>query len=268
MSLNYSKSKKVIGAGRLFFEETNGQGVPLSGGEIYLGDSPGFSLTVESESLEDWSSDGPIAEKDVDVAIRVNRNFNVTTKNVSFDNLANFIIGTVGTVAQASGSVTAEAHNDVQPGRYYQLGVTAGSPTGVRGISAVVVKDDTTPTAVTFEVGVDYELDAATGRIRIVPGGDIEAGTNLRIDYTRAANSRDQVRSSSLGAKYGRLRYIEDATFGEPRDVYAPFVQMKPTGELAFKSRETVQQMGWAVSIQSPPAGGSALYIDGRPEAT
>ena len=268
-NLTHRKSQKIIGAGRLYFEITNALGVPSDGGgEVYLGDSPGFSLTVESESLEDWSSDGPIAEKDVDVAIRVNRSFSLTTKNISFDNLALFVIGQVADVTQASGSVQAEALDGVQPGRYYQLGAGATNPTGVRGISAVVVEDDTPVTPVEFTEGDDYEVDLVLGRIYIVPGGAIAADTNLRVDYTRAANTRSQVTTDNMGAKYGRLRYVEDATFGEPRDVYGPFVQLKPTGELAFKSRDTVQQMGWEVSVQSPPGGGSALYIDGRPQAT
>lgn len=265
--LNHAKSKKTIGAGRLFFEITDALGVPVDGGgEVYLGDSPGFALTVESESLEDWSSDGPIAEKDVDVAIRVNRSFNLTTKNVSFDNLALFVIGTVAQVAQDAGTVEDEQIPSVTPGRYYQLGATAANPTGVRGATSVVVTDSDDANPTTFVLNEDYELDAATGRIRIVEGGAITTGTDLLVSYTRPANTRGQVTTDNLGAKYGRLRYVEDATFGEPKDVYAPFVQLKPTGELPFKSRDSVQQMGWEVSVQSPPAGGSALYIDGRPQ--
>ncbi|AOH36878.1 hypothetical protein BGP89_11365 [Luteimonas sp. JM171] len=266
--LNHAKSKKTIGAGRLYFEITNALGVPIDGGgEVYLGDSPGFALTVESESLEDWTSDGPIAEKDVDVAIRVNRSFNLTTKNISFENLGLFVIGTAAQVQQAAGSVTDEEIASVTPGRFYQLGATSGNPTGVRGVTSVVVTDDDV-SPVTFDLNDDYELDAATGRIRIVEGGAITQGTTLLVSYTTPANTRGQVTTDNLGAKYGRLRYVEDATFGEPKDVYAPFVQLKPTGELPFKSRDSVQQMGWEVSVQSPPAGGSALYIDGRPQAT
>lgn len=263
--LNHQKSKKTIGAGRLYFEITDALGVPVDGGgEVYLGDSPGFGLTVESESLEDWSSDGPIAEKDVDVAIRVNRSFNLTTKNISFENLGLFVIGTAAQVAQSAGAVEDEEIPSVTPGRFYQLGANPENPTGARGVTSVVVTDADSDS---YELGTDYELDAATGRIRIVEGGEITQGSTLLVSYTRAANTRGQVTTDNLGAKYGRLRYVEDATFGEPKDLYAPFVQLKPTGELAFKSRDSVQQMGWEVSVQSPPAGGSALYIDGRPQA-
>lgn len=264
--LNHAKSKKTIGAGRLYFEITNAVGVPADGGgEVYLGDSPGFALTVESESLEDWTSDGPIAEKDVDVAIRVNRSFSLTTKHISFENLGLFVIGTAAQVVQSAGPVEDEEIASVTPGRFYQLGATANNPTGVRGVTSVVVTDAAEEP---FELNTDYELDAATGRIRIVEGGGIADKTDLLVSYTRPANTRGQVTTDNLGAKYGRLRYVEDATFGEPKDVYAPFVQLKPTGELPFKSRDSVQQMGWEVSVQSPPAGGSALYIDGRPQAT
>lgn len=268
MTLKHEKSKKVVGAGRLFFEQTDGSGVPIEGGEVYLGDSPGFSLTVENESIEDRSSDGPVAEKDVDVAIFVNRNFSLQTKNINVDNLALFVIGSVGTVTQTATPVVDEAIDGVQPGRYYQLGVSASNPTGVRGVTAVTVTDDTAVT--TYVLDTDYELDAASGRIRIIPGGGIAADSDILVDYTPVANSRQQVTTDNLGAKYGRLRYIEDATFGQghSHDVFAPFVQMKPDGELAMKSRDTVQQMGWTVSVLTPVTGGSALYFDGVPQAT
>lgn len=264
--MQHKKSNKVLGAGRLFFEETDAQGVPLVAGEVYLGDSPGFSLTITTESIEELSSDGPMAEVDIDRVTRINRNFSLTTKNINADNLAMFVIGDAAMVTQSATPVTGEAINGVLQGRYYQLGVSPSNPTGVRGVTSVTVQDDAaTPNS--FTAGEDYELDAALGRIYIIPGGGIADDTNLELGYTPVAETRSQITTNNLGAKFGRLRYVEDATFGRPHDVYAPFVQMTPTGELAFKSRDTVQQVGWDVKAMVPPAGGSALYIDGRAQA-
>lgn len=262
--ITHRKSTKVVGAGRLYFQLMSAAGEFLSSTEVYLGDSPGFTLSVSNENLEDWSSDGPIATKDVDVATRVDRSFTLQTKDISFDNMALFVIGTRATINQTDTPVVAEPHNAVTPGGYIQLGATAANPIGVRNVTGVVVEDDDIVDPVEFTLGEDYELDAETGRIRIVEDGLITAGTNLRIGYTPVAASYDQVTSDDLGAKYGRLRYIEDATFGPGRDLVASFVQLKPTGELAMKSREAVQQMGWECSALTPPAGGPAIVYAGR----
>lgn len=266
MSLNHRKSIKVVGAGRLFFQPMDPAGNITSSTEAYLGDSPGFTLSVENENLEDWSSDGPIATKDVDVAVRVNRTFSLQTKDISFANIARFIIGTASTIEQSVTPVVGEEYNAVAPGGYIQLGATPANPVGVRNVTAVTVTDDD-GTPVTFELGEDYELDADTGRILILESGLISNGTNLRIDYTPGAASFEQVSSDDLGAKYGRLRYVEDATFGPARDLVAGFVQLKPTGELAMKSREAVQQMGWECTALTPPAGGASIVYAGRPVA-
>ncbi len=261
--ITHRKSNKIVGAGRLYFQLMNAAGAFLSSTEVYLGDSPGFTLTVSNENLEDWSSDGPIATKDVDVATRVDRAFALQTKDISFQNMALFLIGSRSTISQSATPVEAEPHNAVSPGGYIQLGATASNPIGVRNVGSVVVEDDD-GTPVTFVLGEDYELDAGTGRIRIIEGGLIAAGTNLRIDYTPVAVEFEQVTSDDLGAKYGRLRYIEDATFGPGRDLVASFVQLKPTGELAMKSREAVQQVGWECTALTPPAGGPAIVYAGR----
>jgi hypothetical protein len=263
MALTLKTSRKKVGAGRLFFQETDALGVPIATGEDYLGDSPGFSLTIANQSLEDFSSDGPLSTLDVNVATQITRTFALQTKDISFANMSRFLIGDVSQVAQTATPVVDEPHAAVRQGTVLQLGVSTTRPVGVRGVTSVSVTDDS-GTPVTFALTADYEVDAETGRIYIVPGGSITDGTNLLISYTPPATGYTQISATNSAPKFGRLRYVEDATFGPADDVFAPFVQLKPEGDLAFKSRDAVQQMGWSVSVLNPPDGSAALYISGR----
>lgn len=251
----------VLGAGYCYFDEHDANGNPT--GERYLAETPGFSITVSSENLEDYSSDGPVAEKHLDVPTRVSRDAALTLKDMSSENFALFIVGEAASVSTSAGSATAAAingGNGVLQGRWYQLGVSTALPTGVRKVSAVAIKAGAT----THDADDDYELDAELGRIYIVPGGGIANGTVLTSDYTTVATSWDQVTSNDLGAKSGAFRFVAHNTRGANKDLYLPSVVMRPDGEFAFKSRDTVQQMGFALGINNPGDGRAAVYLNGR----
>ncbi|HYE35505.1 hypothetical protein [Methylocaldum sp.] len=249
----------VLGAGKLYFdlEDANGN---LTG-ERYLGDTPGFTVNVQADKLEDYDSDGPIAEKHLDIATRVNRSAQIVGKDISGDNLALFLIGDKSTVNQSSGSVTDEALT-VKKGHYYQLGASASRPAGVRDISTVVVTGaGGTPTYVD---ATDYTVDLTLARLYIESGGAIADDTPLLVDYAKVATTWEEIASNNLGAKKGALRFIADNTQGENRDLYIPKCEMAPGGELAWKSRDTVQQMTFAVSI-GKRGSYAQVYVNGRP---
>lgn len=248
----------VLGAGRLFFDALDSSGNPT--GERYMGDSPEFSVTVNATKVEDWSSDAPVAEKLLSIATEVTRQCQIQVKDVSIDNLALFLLGDSSPETQTATPVTGEAINNVQTGRYYQLGVTTSSPSGVRDVTSVSVTD---ASSTSYVEGTDYEVDLTTARIYIMPSGSIASGTNLLIDYTPTAGSRDRIVTNNLGAKFGALRYIADNTAGTNRDLYAPYVQLMPNGSFDLKSRQNVQQLTFDAEFLKHGAN-AAVYIDGQ----
>jgi hypothetical protein len=256
-------SNYVLGAGRLFFDPlVNG----AYEGERYLGQSPGFSLSVDAERVQLFSSDGPTAEKLEDVVTQINRSASITLDEVSLENLELFLAGATSAASQSSGTVTNENINNgvgVKQGRWYQLGVTTSFPAGARSISAVVIKN-AVPETIT--ASGNYELDLTLGRIYIVPGGAIANGTVLTADYTRAAVNWSQVASGDLASRQGRLRYIEDATRGANRDYYMPKVDLAPSGEFSIKSRSEFAQLGFTLEVLTPDVG-QAIYVTTRPVA-
>lgn len=251
----------VLGSGRVFFDKFDSQGRPT--GELYMAETPGFELTVTPESIEIMSDDGPVAESLVNVTKSVSRNFALTTKNVTDESLALFLIGTAASQSTVVGNVVDQAINNgvgVKPGHWYQLGVTAGQPTGVRGISTVVIKEG----AATKTVGTDYVLDADLGRIYVVSGGSIAEGDIITASYAKTAVSWTEVTSNDLGAAKGALRYVADNTAGANRDLYVPSCVLEPNGTAAFKSRDTAQTLGFTVKVQKPSDGRASVYINGR----
>lgn len=259
----YPQTKNIVlGAGYIYFDEFDANGNPQ--GELYLAESENFSFTVNTETVEVWSDDGPIAEKLVDVSTRVTRDGTMSCKNINGDTLSIFLIAAKASQTTTTGSVTAQAINDgngVLQGRWYQLGASASQPAGVRNISAVSIKDSV-PT--TYTVDTDYKIDLDTGRIYIVPGGGIADDTVITADYTKASATWEEVTSNDLGAKSGALRFVSANTTGDNRDVFMPSVVLKPDGEFSWKSRETVQQMNFAISVQKPSDGRASVYINGR----
>lgn len=257
----------VLAKGKLYFDAFDASGAKT--GRRYLGNTPGFSISVEIEALDHFDSDNATADKDGSYEIRTNRTAKLTADDISMDNLALFVKGGKQTVAQTSGSVADELVGPVTPGLYYQLGQSLANPAGVRGISAVVVKNNAG--AITYVTPADYTVDLATGLLYIVPGGAIAAGAAaLKVSYTKAANTREQISTSLVSYATGELHFVADNKLGANRDLFMPKVKFKPTGEMNLKGGGGDGGGEWAtlgfdVEILSPGDGRAALYIDGRP---
>lgn len=248
----------VLGAGKLYYqgEDANGS---LTDGEIYLAETPGISIPVTTQRVEVFSSDTAIEERIVDIPRRIERNFKFSTRNVDGDALALFLIGTKATVTQAATPVVGEAIGKSKKGSYLQLG-TSLNAAGIRGCASVAVKNGAT----TYSAVTDYTLDAALGRIYILPTSAIPDGTSLTADFTPTANSREQVATAGFAAKSVALRYIADNSQGINRDTYIPRVTLTPEGDWALKSRENPQELGFDAKI-GLRGSLAAIYVDGRP---
>jgi hypothetical protein len=257
MANNYT-----LGRGKLFFARfATGTRTPL--GERYIGNTPEFSLTIENEELEHFSSDAGINEKDDSIALSVTRSGSLTTDNIVPDNVALFFFGEAGRVVEAGGVITNESHPEVQQGLYYQLGMSDARPSGARGIlntGITVVSDDSAGTV--FTAVDDYTIDLVTGRLYIVPGGAIADDTSLLVGYTIRSSTRDRVLSGGTPVE-GALRYVADNPKGDNQDYYMPFVQIAPNGDYALKAEEW-QQIPFTIEVLKL-TDREAIYLDGRP---
>jgi len=253
---------KVLGAGKLYWEEEDANG-DLAGSEVLLAETPSLSQSINTERVTDDNSDGAIAEQDLDIATKVIRSLAFSTKDISAKILAMFVLGSEATITQSATPVVAEAVGLAKQGEHMQLGKSI-NVTGVRGISAVVIKVG----AATKVLDTDYTLDAVLGRIFIVAGAGINEGDAILADFTPTANTRQQINTDQLGSKSGALRFIADNTTGDNKDAYIPKVTLSPNGEVNWKSRDTVQDLAFDGSVGTRTANGvtfAQVYIDGRP---
>lgn len=249
----------TLGKGKIYFDLFDANGNPQ--GERYIGNTPGFTVTVATETLKHYSSEGGVNVLDASTPLQTDITGNITVDDISDDNLALFFqSGAVGSVSQVATPVADEAIT-VQQGRYYQLGVSASNPTGVRNVSSVVIQDDTDTT--TYVLDTDYELDAAMGRIYIIPGGGISDDDVLHVDYTPAAETRSRIAAGSEPVR-GALRYIANNPKGANKDAYGAQVVLSPNGDLAFKTENAWMQMQFGLEFEQRDTSTAQLYIDGR----
>lgn len=262
MALVYEKNQYAIPRGRVFF---NPQDTATDAylGEIYLGNCPGFTVSIETEKAEHYSSETGLRQKDDSTVLEVKRSAKIDCDNMNAANQALFLSGTQGTQTQAAGAATDEALT-VIPGRTYQLGVSSLVPVGRRMVSTVTVKSSDSTT--TYAAGTDYVLDADRGILQILKAGTIVAGA-IKVSYSYAACTWDGIRSGANGSIRGALRVAADNAKGTNLDYYLPLCDLAPSGDLAAIADGTdYNKMSFDVEVLKP-ANAEAIYLDGQPVA-
>ena len=254
----------TLGKGKLYLANFK-PGTQIATEYRYIGNTPEFTFTIESEKLDHFSSEGGLREKDMSVTLEVTRTLNVVTDAINGENLALFMMSDAGveTITTVGSTVTDEPFNDVKIGYNYLLGVTESNPVGVAGINPVgfVVKNDAS-TPVTYVAGTDYLLNPLSGTFTVLGGGAIAAGTNLRVTYTTQNRSREQIKSGNKSVE-GAMRFETDNPVGENSIYTFPYVSISPNGDLGLISEEWMQISLMGEILKK--AGAEAIYRNGVP---
>jgi len=161
-------------------------------GERDLGNTPGFTLSVSTDRFQHTSSRSGQAKTDLDIPIATKLSGKIDIEDMSPENQALFLAGSVNTVAQAATPVTGERIYNVESDRYYQLGVTVGNPTGVRGVSAVTVKAYELANAVSRANTTAYakgDIFKSTTNVFIVTTAGTTAGSAPTFDTAAIGNT-------------------------------------------------------------------------------
>lgn len=250
----------VLGRGKLYFDRFL-PSTTTKTGERYFGATPSFSVSAETQELEHYSAEEGLRIKDESVTTQIDFTGTFATENMSGANMALFFLGSSVTSAQTSATGVAEVFT-VQPGYFYQLGMTALKPEGVELVSSVVVTDGG---ATTYVLDTDYALDADLGRIEILEGGAIAADDSITVTYDRTAATQERV-ISGTSLIQGAMRFISYNGVGQQKNFYMPKVTLRPNGEYALKGEEW-QSFGFNVEILQ--AGNLAnLFVSGRAVAS
>lgn len=253
----HSNSYK-FGRGKIYIDIFDDAGAKT--GERFLGNCPGFTLTVASDKFEHFSSTSGLRKKDLTVTIQVNFSAKITCDDVSNENLALFLGGAVESVAQSATPVTGE-HVTVKTGYEYQLGATASNPMGVKNVSSVTVKDATAVT--TYVANTDYKVDTATGRVYIIAGGGISDDDDVQFGYTPTAGTKTRISTGDSAGLVGALRFIADNAYGENQDCYIASATFAASGDLPFITDNDIAKFDIDVGVNEKDSSTPQIIIDG-----
>lgn len=235
----------VLGRGKLFFDRF-ATGTLIKTGERYLGSTPSFSLSGETQELDHFSSEEGLQEKDESVTLRIDYSGSLAIENIDKENMALFFFGTAETATVASASGTVERFT-ASPKLFYQLGATAAKPEGVENVSNVSVSIDPDGAATAAVLDTDYTVDLIEGFIEIIDGGGITSGTIIDVTFDTAAQTQERI-VSGANLIQGALRFRSRNGVGSQRNFYMPKVTMRPNGEFALKGEEW-QNMSFNVEV-------------------
>ena len=175
MAVASTVKQRTIPGGKVFINLFDANGAQK--GERYIGLTPGFTITMASDSIQSYSSENGMRELDDETTISVTRTGKLTCRQVSVEN---FWAATPSVQTQAAGNVTGEVHR-VYPDRYYQLGASTANPTGVRNVSNVVI---------TGATAGEYTVDAPNGRVYVHANATVDPVAG-GLDFRVRCASRD-----------------------------------------------------------------------------
>lgn len=249
----FGKGKLYVG---LFGDDNN----PV--GERYLGNCPGFGLTVATTKFEHNSSTEASAKKDLSVVTGVNFNATIATDDMTPENTALFLGGSASEITVAAVAVTAELHT-VSAGYEYQGGATNSGATAIGLTSAVTgatLKNE--GGTVTFVLNTDYKVDLATNRWYIIPGGAIDDGDVVQMGYTPVAGTKVRVTTTSEGSVYGSVRFVADNTFGVNNNLFISSASLSGTGDRPFITDNALAAFSIDVGINEKDSATPQIIID------
>lgn len=260
-----AKQNYTLGRGKVYVSRFNEQGV-ADGAYRYIGNTPEFSLNIESETLDHYSSDEGIREKDDSVPLEVNRTGSLTTDNIDPANVALFFFGSSEIITQASVASDTETLSSIEAGHSYKLGVSASNPAGYFGIDETGFAVAVAVGGTALVAGTDYEMDFANGMIHFLDGSALATdGADIEVTYAVAASTRSRVISGSEPVECA-MRFLTKNPKGDDCQFFMPYVKLTPNGDYALKGDEW-QQIPLSMEILKP-TGAEAIYRDGKPTLT
>lgn len=236
-----------LGRGKFYFSLLNSSGLPNEWRD--LGNAPEFTITVETEKLKHQSSREGLKLTDKEVVVTQEIQLSVSLDELNFENLALFFSGeTSSRFNQGGSAITGNSNitvtkqgvwldlyegaagqptSDILSKRIYDIGVVTIDPAG--GGSALVEN-------------TDFEVDSELGRIFVIEGGDMVAGSydlDLALNAS-AADTVHTVKALTQSAVEGALKFVGENPADADRWVEYNFhkVALSAEGDLAGISDE------------------------------
>lgn len=257
-------STRTLGRGKVFFDAFL-PGTQTLTGRRYIGNTPSLDLNVTTTQLDHYSSDQGLKFKDDSVILQLDRKGSFVTDEVTQDNMALFLIGSSSLQTQAVITAATQTIAPAKLDRYYQVGVSAANPSGVRDLTTVTIAT-TAGTPVPLVLNTDYTVDLVMGLVYIVPTSTIvvDGVTGITITYSATATTRNQVQTTVNPNVYGALYFQAFNPKGPNNDYFMPYTLVTPNGAFNLKSDTWLAVPFNFEALQLNPSTAN-IYVDGRP---
>ncbi len=243
-------TKLVVGKGELFFCPFE-PGTFSGNGEMYLGNTPGFSISRDVDQVQRFTSYGGKKIARGREIVREVQSAQITTDNIDMENIALWFESTVQVNADAGGSNHTETFT-VRKRRYYQIGQS------LTGFGVTIVLGDLTfeKDSVDLNADANFTVDLISGRFQVRDDApDLTDGDEFSVTFSWHATVLTVVNASRYGERVGSLRFISQNPVGPRKNCFFPYVAIRPSGQIDLKGDQW-QQMAFDVEIRklSPTA--------------
>lgn len=259
----------VIGRGQLQFSKfvVANPTTPRAAEYRDLGNCPGVTLNVTTETKKHNSSRGGLRLLDLEITLSQEFTGTITVEDMKPENFARFLMGTESTLSQAAVASATETFTNVKVNSGYQLGVSLPSrPEGYKNVTittAVLAAAPATP----LVDGLDYEFDGPRGFFRILPTTDkivdSHLSTGFTLTYAVGAHTRSRVVSGSTELR-GSLQYHAYNYTGPVQDFFFPNVTLRPNGDLGLITDEDFMTLNFGFTA-APLGNVPAVLLNGQP---
>ena len=210
-----------LGRGIIYFDQLDANDQQT--GELDLGNCKEFNLSLTTETLEHFNYREAIVVKDKTVVTQLNAEGTIVIDEPNTENMELMLYGSEGTITQTSGSISNVSHT-AYSGKWIRL--VDGSGNRIRQVSSVVVTG--------YDVTDDYTVDGTSGRLYIVPSGDIVDGSSITISCNYGDISLTTTRAFTQNKVEGFIRFIGDPQSGVTYEVEIWKCTLIPDGDIAF----------------------------------
>lgn len=249
-----SNATLVIGRGELYFDQF-AAGALKGEGELYLGNTPGFTVSRTVEEVERFTSYGGQQIQIDSLITREVHSAKIITDNISMENIALWFGSETDKTGQvAIGDITESIQ--VRKGRWYQLGTTV-EPFGIRHVEPdiTILKNGST-----FDSAANLLMDRVEGRFYVMDEApNVIDGDTLTVTFQwRQSFTVDVVEDSA--EVLGALRYISKNPVGPVISYFFPYVRLKPASQIDFKADDW-QDFSFDVDIRKLNAVTNFVYV-------
>ncbi|QTG12364.1 hypothetical protein G6M86_03510 [Agrobacterium tumefaciens] len=249
-----SNATLVIGRGELYFDRF-AAGTLKGEGELYLGNTPGFTVSRTVDEVERFTSYGGQQIQIDSLITREVHSADITTDNISMENIGLWF----GSEPDQTGQVAIGDYTEtikVKKERWYQLGTTI-EPFGVRHVEPdIVFIRNGDP----LDAEMNLILDRTEGRFYVMGESDaIQDGDILTVIFQWRQSSTVNVVDSAKEL-VGSLRYISKNPVGSVISYFFPYVRLKPSSQIDLKG-DGWQELSFDADIRKLNALTNFVYV-------